>query len=173
MNSEQVSIEPSPSAPLEVSGLPTIRTGLTVSEVLDRLESAARRGKLPGFARGPGSPAFMLTDFGTPFESVLEAHAATTEGTTMLSFRLRMKTGLASGFLATLVFTVWPGVWMTDSLLRTYFSSYDFATWKWYLPLTAPFVPLAMWTAVKRSRRSAQSEGRELIQRVGAMLAKP
>lgn len=73
---------------------------------------------------------------------------------------------MAVVFGVILVLTVWPGVWLTDSMIRSYFTSYDYKTWMWYLPLTAPFVPWMMWSAWRRSRASALEEAVRLIERV-------
>ncbi len=106
-----------------------------------------------------------MTDFGRPFEGVLEArHVPMSDGTgSELVFRVRLKPVLPIVYAVVLVLTVWPGVWLTDSMLRTYFTSYDFTTAYWYVPLTLPFVPWGMWTAIKKSRKSARVEAEELI----------
>lgn len=150
---------------------------LSAIEIVAALEAAARRGKMAGFHRLAGTTPVQgvictVSDFGAPFESVLETKAAAApsggvgESGTELSFSLRLKTKLAWVFGIVLVASVWPGVWLTDSMLRTYFTGYDFRTWMWYLPLTAPFVPLALFTAIARSKASAQIEAAEIIERI-------
>ena len=160
--------------------LPALSSHLTPDQILTRLEQAARRGKLPGFSCGAGhgdreAPLFTITDFGTPFESVLEVRAeknAAAAGT-RLRLRSRLKPLFPWIFALSLVVTVWPGVWLTDSLVRTYFSGYDIRTWIWYLPLTAPFCPWAFWKAVKRSRGSAAADLADLIPRIAAEIETP
>lgn len=149
---------------------------LAAEEILRRLDEAARRGKLPGFAAAaPGREVlFTLTDFGSPFESVLAA-AATAEGSaTRLRFSIRLKPVMPAVFAIMLVITIWPGVWLTDSLLRTYSSWYmslpDWATYAWYLPLTVPFCPPAMLAALRKSRASAAAEAQELIDKLAAIV---
>lgn len=112
-----------------------------------------------------------IADFGTPFESELIVRLSTQSANAeqpslALTFDRRIKPRVPLIVLVTLIATVWPGVVLTDSLLRTYWTSYDFRTWMWYLPLTAPFVPLAMRSALKRSRASAEPAADELIARV-------
>jgi hypothetical protein len=146
-----------------------LRVELPAGAITETLEAAARRGKLPGYRKGLGGAAnalFEISDFGTPFESVLSAAGQAEGERTTLRWSLRMKPKLPLVFLVVLILTVWPGWWVTDSMIRTYFPSYDFATWKWYVPLTLPFVPWAMWTAIKRSRASARLEAAELIGKV-------
>ena len=152
-----------------LAALPTIESPLSGAEILAKLDAVARRGKLPGFARTSGDTLFQLADFGTPFESVLDARATPTGSGTTLTFSLRMKPLMPRVFLASLVLSVWPGVWLTDSMVRTYFTGYTINFWwtcVWYLPLTAPFVPVAMMQANKRSRASAHAEALALIAKV-------
>lgn len=161
---------PSPEAP---ATLDELVVAMTPERIVETLEVQARRGKMPGFqacAKGRGE-LFLFTDFGTPFESVLSARATDAGGgVTKLSWRVAMKPRLPIVYLAVLVFTVWPGVWLTDSMIRTYWTGYDYSTWMWYLPLTAPFVPWAMWSSIKKSRASARAEAAELVRQVGAAL---
>ncbi len=154
---------------------------MSAIEIVSTLEAAARRGKMAGFQRLPGptptqGDVFAVSDFGTPFESVLLARAQPSIQRATgceLSFGIRLRSKLIWVFAVVLIATVWPGVWLTDSMLKTYFSGYDFATWKWYLPLTAPFVPLALWTAIKRSRASAQVEAMQIIERIRQFVGAP
>ena len=162
----------------DVAGSQELVTPLPGAEVVARLEQASKRGKLPGFARGTGNGTlFTITDFGKPFESVMEAHTQDSAGEkgagTRLHFQSRLKPMFPWLFGLSLVITVWPGVWLTDSLLRTYFSWYSFppwVTWAWYLPLTAPFCPWIFWKAVKQSRASAASEMADLIPKIAAQI---
>ncbi|MFN7021364.1 MAG: hypothetical protein ACK4WH_08575 [Phycisphaerales bacterium] len=152
-----------------------MRCPLSRPEIRARLETAARKGKLPGWrpAEGPAGESeeeFAITDFAVPFEHVLVARAETgTDGTT-LRFALRVKPTMPLVYLVVLVATVWPGVWLTDSMLRSYFTGYDWRTWMWYLPLTVPFVPLALASAWKKSRRSAAAEAAHLIAKVAGLI---
>jgi len=110
---------------------------------------------------------FTVRDFGGPFESILEARLADRQ----LHFTTRLRTTMTWVYFVILVATVWPGVWLTDSMLRTYFTGYDYLTWMWYLPLTAPFVPWAMWAAIRKSRVRGRTEAAEIIASIRKLLA--
>lgn len=152
-----------------------MRCRLSPAEIRARLDSAARKGNLPGWQSADGSAnprpeLFAITDFAGPFEHILSARAEPgTDGTT-LRFELRVKPTMPLVYLAVLVATVWPGVSLTDSMLRSYFTGYDWRTWMWYLPLTVPFVPLALAGAWKKSRRSAKAQAADLIAKVAGLI---
>lgn len=158
-------IEAAPnSGDADASVLPPLEVVLAPRQIVDHLEAKARRGELPGFHAGEGEQElFELRDFGTPFESRLIARPERRGDGTRLHWSLSMRTQLVWVYGVVLVSMVWPGVWLTDSMLKTYFSGYDWATWKWYLPLTAPFVPWMMWSAIKKSRQSARAEATKLL----------
>ena len=154
---------------------------MNADAIVARLDEAARRGKLPGFSAarsgcgdGAGGTRFTITDFGSPFESVRVATAVRADSDTRLSFQVRLKPLMPVVFAAVLVVTVWPGVWLTDSLLRTYSSWYmslpDWSTYAWYLPLTVPFCPPAFLAAVRKSRAAAAMEAQELAAKVASLL---
>lgn len=162
-------IVPPPDVPL-----PRVVCGVSVDEAVASLEAAARRGKMPGFHRAESKHgagvAFVVTDFGTPFESVLVARSNVVGVGCELRFETRLKPLMPWVFAIALILTVWPGVWLTDSMLKTYFTGYTWATWMWYLPLTVPFLPPAMWAAIKRSRTSARAEVLAMIETIGTAL---
>lgn len=143
--------------------LPILEVPIAPEQVPERLETAARRGLVPGLEPITQSGRFVITDFGTPFESRLFGEISPSGTGSMVRFRTEMKTKGFWIFAIVLVLTVWPGVWLTDSMLVTYFPSYSFATWKWYLPLTVPFVPISLRSAVQKSRKTASIEARNLI----------
>jgi hypothetical protein len=172
----------------EPTDVTIIRTLFGPDEIQRRLDALARRGKLPGFSlpteqRGAAGhvPIFTVSDFGQPFESrltgVLEPptpageHAGQTGRTRS---RLRLERSLRPIapwiFGVTLVLTVWPGLPLTDSLLATYFPSLTIPTWWWYLPLTVPTAPWAMWAAIRKSRAAGRDEARKLIATIATEL---
>ena len=159
------------TAPAHSNPLPDIDTALDSAEVVRRLDESSRRGRMPGFHRGSGPVLFTVTDFGSPFESVLEARSGSSSHGTRLTFSVRMKPRMAWIYGIVLVATVWPGVWITDSMLKTYFPGVNLYTWWWYLLLTVPFVPLGMWSALRKSRESGLSEAREIVERIRSNLA--
>ncbi len=151
--------------------LPIVRTTRSRDEVLGALESASRRGKLPGFARGTGPVLFRVDAFGHPFEYRLEALAEQgTNGELTLRFRPVMASRVPMIFAAVIAVTIWPGVWVTDSMLRTYFSWYEYATWMWYLPLTIVPVPLMLRGMIRRSRAESHAAAMDLIDRVRGLV---
>ena len=166
---------PRPHSPTPLAASPsTILSPLTASEILEKLDTAARRGKLPGFQRGtagPGAPLFEITDFGTPFEARLLVTASPNGDGTLLSFPpIRLKPAFPWVFALILILTIWPGAWLTDSMLRTYWDWYSarpaWVTYAWYLPLTVPFCPMAMLSALRKSRASAAAEIPAIIDKI-------
>ncbi len=168
-----------PAHPRSFPPLPTIYTHLSPVEVANTLDAIARRGKLPGFHKGPqpgrriASPdiAFHITDFGTPCESVMDAYAQPRGSGCELSFSLRLKPLVPWLFAIASILTVWPGIWLTDSMLSAYFPSYGGSwfkswIWVWYGLLTIPFVPLGTWQVVRKSRNTAHAEALDLINKI-------
>lgn len=144
-------------------------TQLDQAEVLRRLEALSRRGKLPGFERGRDGVLFTTAAFGEPFDHRLEARASG-EGATTLRYSLRVLSRLPAIYAAVIVFSIWPGVWLTDSMIRAYFDSYEFPTWAWYLPLTVLPLPPMLIRMVRRSRASATEHAAELAERIAGEL---
>jgi hypothetical protein len=118
------------------------------------------------------SQLFAVRDFGHPFESVLNAsfHPDLSGSHNVVAFETRLKPLIPTVFAIGLILSVWPGIYIVDSMLRHYFSWYDIPTWWWYLPLTVPTPPWAMWAAIKKSRESATASALELIERIGTEL---
>lgn len=155
-----------------------LHTPLPPDVALQRLDEAARRGRLPGFAPQTGGDGFRLAAFGRPFDRVVIARLEPApHGGTYVHLRTRLSWPLPLAFAIVLAGTVWPGVWLTDSMLRTYFAFYDgwvtagpLATWMWYLPLCAP-LPWAYVHLLRRSEQAARCAARDAIRRVAAELS--
>ncbi len=168
-----------PLGALSPARLPSVRCPLSPTDAAQRLEQAARRGQLPGLVTAD-EDRFEITDFGHPFESRLlgrlTALAESSEPGCDATFSLEMKRRTFWIFVLIWALTIWPGVWITHSMLRVYFPSYGsgggfwYPTWLWYLPLTVPFAPLSVRGAVRKSKASADKEARELIAKVAAAL---
>lgn len=157
--------------PTATPELPVLRIDYPAAEVVRRLEAAARKGKLPGFEPGSGNELFRVSDFGRPFESRLVAKVLESDASgSTLGFSVQMKPVMPAVFALILAITIWPGVWLTHSMLRAYFSGYDYQTWMWYLPLTVPFVPLALFSAWRKSTSTAADEAPKIVDRVSAQL---
>lgn len=154
---------PAPAPP------PDLATPLESAEVLRRLESLSRRGKLPGFEPGRGGVLFATAAFGEPFDHRLEARAEGA-GPTTLRYSLRMLRRLPLIYTVVIALSIWPGVWLTDSMLRAYFDSYDYKTWMWYLPITVLPLPPMLVRMVRRSRAAAAEHAAELAERIAAEL---
>jgi len=157
--------------------MPEIESPGDPTSLIAKLDAAARRGKLPGFAPAAGGTGtrFELADFGAPFESRLSGAAidGITPGTARIRFdRPRLKPLLPWVFALILASTIWPGAWLTDSMLRSYSNWYasrpDWVTYAWYLPLTVPFCPMAMLSALRKSRASGAAEIPPLLDMVAA-----
>ncbi|MCH7961772.1 MAG: hypothetical protein IIC49_05510 [Planctomycetes bacterium] len=148
--------------------LAVIRTRLSADEILDRVGTLSQRGRLPGFAGGRDGVLFVAMAFGRPFDRTLEARAVAGTDGTELRFTSRLNRGLPWAFIALTAVSIWPGVWLTDSLLRTYFDWYRFATWMWYLPVSVVPLPWAVRAIVRRSETAAAESARELIERIRA-----
>ncbi|MGE3108764.1 MAG: hypothetical protein AB7G11_11690 [Phycisphaerales bacterium] len=159
--------------PGEGEGTYRFTVDLSVVGVIDALDRAARRGRLPGLTVDREAKTFVVTDFGRPFESKLEGRVVprvVLEGggreSAEVESRVRVKPMLPAVFATVLVATVWPGILLTDSMLRLYFSWYTIPTWWWYLPLTVPFCPLAWVKAWRQSKASGGKEGADLMGKV-------
>jgi len=149
-----------------------LRAMMPGAAVLDVLDKAARKGRLPGLDVDREARTFTMTDFGKPFESVLTGTVTDDAGagSSTVRFGIRMKRMLPIVFAVILIATVWPGLPLTDSMLKMYFSSYHIETWWWYLPLTVPFVPLAWRKAMRGSRETGKTEAAELVEKIAKEL---
>ncbi|MBX3357043.1 MAG: hypothetical protein KF745_01315 [Phycisphaeraceae bacterium] len=148
-----------------------IRTRADASGAVALLDAMARRGKLAGFEAGGGDGVFRVRDFGHPFESELVARAERVDGWTEFTLRRRLRPAMPWVFGLMLVATIWPGVWLTDSMLATYFGWYrGIETWWWYLPLTVPAAPWAMWSAIRKSCAAGDNEAAIVVGKIEAAL---
>lgn len=149
------------------------------ASLLAALDRLARRGKLAGYSVEGlrEGAAFTVGAHGSPFDGLLEARLLPDSegdpGVLRLAFAPRVKPAAVWIAGVVLALTVWPGVVLTESLIASVFpgSSAWTYTWYWYIPMTAPFAPLALWQAVKRSRASIAAAGREVVERLRNDLA--
>lgn len=156
-----------------IGPLPSVRSPLLPVEILTRLDAMARRGKLAGYATR-GASGIEVAAFGDPFDHDLRgeleasgtAGAGPTGGAVTIRFELHMRPKLPALFVVILAVSVWPGVWLTHSMLVTYFSWYTIQTWWWYIPLTV--VPL-FWMVprmLKKSRAAVRTSALEQIEKI-------
>ncbi|MEC9372555.1 MAG: hypothetical protein VYC34_01875, partial [Planctomycetota bacterium] len=71
------------------SALPRIATALSAKEVIERLDHAARRGRLAGF-EPEGSDGFRASAFAAPFDHVVEGAIRDAGGERSIEFSIRM-----------------------------------------------------------------------------------
>jgi len=169
--------------------LPILRSKLTAEGVLAALDAAARKGKLAGFsseaggAAGAGTRTFRVVDFGKPFESRLIGVIEELKGpggaagmgdaagaASRITFSIQMKMMMPVIFAVLLIVSVWPGILLTDSMLKLYFSWYTIWTGWWYYPLTVPFVPIAFLKAWRTSVASGKAEAAEIVQGISEVV---
>lgn len=149
--------------------LPSLLTPLGPDAVLQRLHTASRRGRLPGFAPGQSDPLFRAAAFATPFDHELLASASPTPDGLRLTFRLRMLPRMPVIFAAALAASVWPGVHLVDQLIPVSWGWVSTHVYWWYLPL-ALLALLAWPAAVRRSRAAARASALDAITRIAAEL---
>lgn len=163
---------PTISDPLRPDGV-VVTSEMSKAEVLAALERAGRRGRLPGFSRLEGE-AFRLDCDSIPFEHEILGSVVSEPETQTAGCRLKMsvrrKRLMPTVFAATLIFTVWPGVWLTDSLIATYWSTYGrwtestpWLTYAWYLPIAALPLPWVWKALVSKSAAMARESAREQV----------
>jgi hypothetical protein len=158
-----------PDAAPPASGLPTLRSTDSPAQILAALETAARRGRLPGY--NPSAASFQIRDFGTPFECALVASFTSPDpGHTAISFAVKVRPLIPAIFAISLIVSIWPGIYLVDSMLQHYFSWYNIPTWWWYLPLTVPTSPWAFFSALKKSRASGHADAGALVAKVASEL---
>lgn len=154
-------------------GLPMIETTLGPQAILERLETASRRGRLPGFERGNGA-LFDVAAHGQPFDGVLAARyeQAGPGEAARVRFTLRLLPGMPLAFAALLIFTIWPGVYFMDELIAQFIPGWwrPWVTYYWYLPLTVLPTPWIWRSVMRRARRTAREAAAATINKVAAEL---
>lgn len=141
--------------------------------MIARLDQAARRGKVPGFAPGSADVLFECEAFGQPFDGVVQARAQRAGEQTTLRFSTRMNRKMPWIFVIVSILTIWPGVWVTESMLATMFPSAKWlwgTTYWWYLILSVPTTPWYLWSAFKKSRASMQADALERVAEIESLL---
>lgn len=168
---------PTAEPPTDESGgsgsLPSVRTPLTPARVIDLLARESKRGRLAGFkALGPGSAS--VTAFGGVYDHDLLIHAraaSTPTGSTTVSCELHLQRKMPIIAVALFVFTIMPGLPITDSMLKIYFSWYTIETWWWYMPLVLLSAPL-MWKQFRSGQREAQRDALATIEKIRGLMEK-
>lgn len=141
---------------------------------MDRLSQASRRGKLPGFHPGPGEQEFRVRLMGEPFDRELRGRADAGEGAgsaVTLNERVMLLWPVVAGVLC--VVAIWPGVWLTDSMLETYWPWFTarVETWWWYMPLTVIPLPFALRSMWRKSQKSSDEQREKAIRAIREALS--
>jgi len=137
-------------------------------QVRERLGELSRRGKLPGF--GPSKVAGEACEF-VAFGDPLDYAIGVVPERGRLRFHARMKRRTPVIFAVISLLSIWPGSWLTDSMLRSYFESYDWNTYAWYIPLTALPLPWMFVRMRKKSRAGAYAHFLEKLELIRAAVA--
>lgn len=125
----------------------------------------SKAGKLPGYRAGSASTGdlFSFHGFGEPWDYEVRAVPASDQ---RVEFRPRIIRKAPSIFAIICILSIWPGAWLTDSMLKAYFSGYSWNTYLWYLPLTIlPIPPMAcrMWTRSKAAARAHANDKVDML----------
>ncbi len=151
-------------------GLADIRVPFEQAKVVEVLGQAARRGKLPEFAKGgPENALFRASALGQPFDRDLVAWAAPDEGGTKLSFQLRWRKKSPILFIAALIFTVEPGRYFLEMMIPGS-RGWGSIIWRTY-PLAYIPIPFAWRTFMKQSRKSTMESAQESHAAIQKILA--
>jgi hypothetical protein len=151
------------------SPLPTIATTLEPREILARLLHLSKRGKFAGFVPCSDGPLFEAEAHGTTFDFRLVA----THHAGQIRFELRPVWKLPIILASVTILAAGPGLWLTHSMMVTYFSWYTISlawTAAWYEPLTILPIPWIMLRAWKTSKLAAVEHARGAIARIALTL---
>lgn len=166
------------------SELPSLTVPLAAEAIVAKIDESSRRGRMPGFEAGTPQGLFVVDAWGTPFDHDLIATAHPAGGETRLDFTLRLRRKIPAVHAILLLFTVWPGVWLTDSMLKLWFGWYyaltqkdafiwggfEAFTYLWYVPLCVVPLPWFWRSSMRRSRRTARVSGLEMIAKIAKEL---
>lgn len=144
---------------------------MPAEDLLRTLSQRAKQGKLAGFAKQTDR-CFALDARGTLYDRILTgtiiSDAAGGDDHTEIWFEGKLKRGMPAAVIVVLIFTIWPGVWLTDSLLGVWFAWYRLSVWwtcAWYLPLTLLAVPI-FWKHFKKSERESWADAQKAIEKI-------
>jgi hypothetical protein len=124
---------------------------LSPDEVNKAAYKRSTKGKLAGYAKTDAG--FNADAFGTLYDRTINATVMPSDTGSTITFRATLKKRWPTIVIAAFLFTLWPGVYFTDSLLSTWFSWYRLSFWwtcAWYIPLTLLAIPVL----IKQFRQS-------------------
>lgn len=154
---------------------PVLRSPLPTREVVERLSRQSKKGKLPGFKllRKPTSDTdeggVRLLVFGGIYDHEMLVRVVPAGAGAELLMRVRLLLKMPMAAIAILVLTVFPGMYLTDSMLSTYFEWYTIETWWWYMPLVLLMLPM-MWKQYTQARAEAKREAAELCEKLAQLV---
>jgi hypothetical protein len=171
-------------APEAIRGL-SWDSPLTPEAAMEAFRTASRRGKLAGFrtlepapnpggsgavgGAGAGRTLRCVCDiFGSPYDRDLFVTLEPSAGGSVVRLDTRLRRKFPVIVVVAMVLALWPGVWLTDSLLVTYFGWYPRAGWftpAWYIPLTLLAVPVLL-KQFKSSEASAAAEAALVVRKL-------
>lgn len=152
---------------------PPLTVPLAPEAILARLDTLARRGKLGDFHAAPAPNIFAITAYGEPFDHHLTAAATQADGSTTITYALSILKRMPTIAAIVIALSIWPGVWLTHSMVVTYFESYPSSIWitcAWYLPLSALPVPWMWVRMIRKSRAAAEKHATELAAAIATEL---
>jgi hypothetical protein len=151
--------------------LPRVITDLGAGQLQNALSLRAKQGKLAGYEKR-GERSFTLDAAGGLYERTLVATIISdtndNDDHTEIWFEGRLKKTVPIVVIAVLIFTIWPGVWLTDSILGVWFNWYRLNIWwtsAWYIPLTLLAVP-AFWAQFRKSERESWDDAHKAIEKI-------
>jgi len=136
------------------------------AEAMQRLDRASKRGKLAGF-EPRGESGFRALVYGEPFDREVIGTINPSDGGSVIDLRLRLLKKFPVLAITLVVISIWPGVWLTDSMIQTYIAGYPNSFWvtaAWYLPLTVIPLPWALRSMWRKSEGIAREE---LVKTIG------
>ena len=153
------------------ASLPRVVSPMPASDLQKALSQRAKQGKLAGYQK-QSERTFTLDAAGGIYERTLIAtiisDTADKDEHTEIWFEGKLKRTIPIVVIVVLVFTLWPGVWLTDSILSTWFSWYRLGIWwtsAWYIPLTLLAVP-AFWAQFRKSERESWEDAHKAIAKI-------
>lgn len=153
------------------ASLPRVVSPMPASDLQKALSLRAKQGKLAGYQK-QAERGFTLDAAGGIYERTLIAtiisDTADKDEHTEIWFEGKLKRTIPIVVIVVLVFTLWPGVWLTDSILSTWFGWYRLGIWwtsAWYIPLTLLAVP-AVWAQFKKSERESWEDAHKAIEKI-------
>ncbi|MCA9294404.1 MAG: hypothetical protein KDA20_11385 [Phycisphaerales bacterium] len=131
---------------------------------------SSQRGQLPGF-RDALNGQFEASAFGSHFDRTLVGEVAPTDQGSAIAFNARRHLKALIAVWVVFLLTLWPGVWLTHSMLLTWFGWYRLPMWgttAWYVPLTLLCIP-ALLKVQRSSDAASWQHAQETISKIAKM----